>query len=419
MNKKVGGRHIFHIAISLLIAVGIWFYVDSVEGIKCTTVISDVPIQYVNEDTTLADRGLMRLSDSPETVTLKLEGTRKWIARLDPAKIRFQVDLKDITSTGTQNVSYRITYPNPSSEFAANILVKSITPSPLTVDIGELYRKDVEIRCDIQGTVADGYIAGNLKFEPGKLEIRGLQAAIDSVSYAKVTLQLDNAQQTVSEALDYTLYDANDQPVDPANIHSTTDQIQVTMPVNVVKELPLTLNFIEAPGASLSNVDYTITPKTITVSGDAAKLRDVESIILDDFSLEALGGATTYNYVIPIPDGCENLSGISRATMQIAFRDMASVTLSTNRFTCVNEPNDKNVEILTDELSVTLRGKSGDVNAVLPENVTAQADLSGVSSASGSYTVTAQVLVETDGDVGVVGTYQIKVRISDLTEPAE
>jgi YbbR domain-containing protein len=415
MSKRPGGSKIFHIVVSLLIAVALWAYVDSIEDITVNKTISDIPIQFIGADTTLADRGLMLLSDSPDSVTLRLQGTRWWIARLDPEQIRVQVDLSAITSTGTQNVSYRVIYPSP--EFSGNITVKSITPSPLTVDIGELSRKDVEIRCDIQGKVADGYIAGEPKFDPEKLELRGQQADIDPVSYAKVTLVVDNAQETVTQSLRYTLYDENDQVVDNAAIRAASDQIQVTLPVNVVKELPLTVNFIEAPGASLSNVNYVITPKTVTISGDAAKLKNVTAIVLDDFSLESLTGTTAYNYVIPVPDGCENLSGVSRATMQISFKDMVSATLTAVHFTYENPPQGKTVEILTTELPVTLRGTSADVNAVTPENVTVAADLSGVSSASGSYTVPADIRVESPGDVGVVGTYQIRITISENTTP--
>jgi YbbR-like protein. len=417
-NKKMSGRKILHILISVLIAVGIWAYVDGKEGISVTIPVNDIPIEFIGEDTTLADRGLMLLEDSTKSISLKLEGTRDVIAHLNPGKIRVQVDLSSITSTGEQNVSYKLIYPSsPKNEFAKSITVVSVTPSPLTVDIGELYSKDVEIRCDISGAVAEGYIAGKVQFLPEQLEIRGQQADIDSVSYAKVVLKIDNATETVTKMLDYTLYDANDQAVDSTNIHATADQVKVTLPVNVVKELPLTLNFSEAPGSTLSNVDYKISPASVTVSGDASVLKDVTSIVLDDFDLADLGtGTTTYKYSIKVPEGCENLSGVTKATLQIAFKDMASASLTATKFECTNAPDGKTVTVLTSELPITLRGKKADVAAVTPEEVTVVADLKDVSSASGSYTVPATVKISTDGDVGAVGTYQVQVKISDGAE---
>ncbi|MCI2057159.1 MAG: CdaR family protein, partial [Oscillibacter sp.] len=376
-----------------------------------TKQFANIPIEFVGENTTLADRGLMLLDSSEEAVTLKLEGSRRMIAQLDPEKIRVQVDLSDVTETGKQNISTKIIYPD--SKFSKNLTLISNSSYTVTVNIGELYSRDVEIRCDIQGAVADGYIAGEIQFQPGTLEIRGVETDVDTVSYAKVTLPIDNATETVTQMLDYKLYDTNNQEIDSNNIHPTIDQIQVTLPVNVVKELPLTLNFLEADGASLTNVDYTISPASITVSGDAAKLKGVESVMLDDFDLSELNGSATYNYAITVPDGCENLSGVTRATLKISFKDMTSATIEATQFETENVPEGKSVTVLTSELDVTIRGTSVDVAAVTADYLTVVADLKDVSSASGSYTVPATIRIDSGGDVGVVGTYQVKVNISD------
>ncbi len=418
MNEKKTYRYkdVLYFIVSLLIAAGIWIYVDSVEGYKTTVSISDVPIEFTREDT-LADRGLMLLEDSDTTVNLQLEGVRSTLMKLDPDKIRVQVDLSGITNTGSQRLTYSIIYPY-GGNFSGLTNKGSFS---VTVDVGELFRKNVEIRYDISGNVADGYIAGELQFQPATLEIRGQQADIDRVSYARVEVNIDNATSTVTQTLDYKLYDENDQVVEDANIHSTVDQIQVTLPVNVIKELPLALNFIESPGSSLSNADYTITPEKITVSGDAELLKDIDQIVLDDFDLSELNSSATYYYNIPIPDGCENLSGTSRATLKISYKDMTSRTLEATHFQCENVPSGKVVSVLTSELSVTLRGKSADVAAVQPEDLVILADLKDVSSASGSYTVPAEVQIRSDGDVGVVGTYQIKITLSEEehSQPAE
>ena len=411
MRNKTGRKiNIPYLIISVLIAIGIWVYVDNTQGYRVTVSINQIPIDYLGKDTTLADRGLMLLDDSDTTVSLKLEGSRKVLMKLDPEKIRVQADLSDVTATGVQNISYKIIYP--SSEFSNSLSVK-VSSYTVQVDIGELYSKDVEIRCDIQGTVAEGYIAGKVQFVPETLEVRGEEALVDTISYAKVTLQIDNATETVTKSLDYQLYDANDQAVDATGLRATADQIQVTLPVNLVKELPLKVNFIESAGSSLSNVDYTLTPASITVAGAASVLKGMDSLVLDDFSLADLNGAMTYNYVIPIPDGCENLSGISRATLKISFKDLASTSLTANKFECENVPVGKTVSVLTSELTVKLRGTSADIAAVQAGNLVVVADLEDVAAASGSYTVPATIRIDAPGDVGAVGTYQIQITISD------
>lgn len=421
-NKpKWSKRKVLHIVLSILIACAIWLFVDSAEnseGSEKTKTIYDIPIEYIGDDTTLADRGLMLLPGSDDFITLEIKARRRVIAKLDPSKIRIQADLSDVTSTGAHSISYRVVYPNVSGTtsgfFSQNIIVVSASSYTAKVNIGELYRREVEIHCALQGNVADGYIAGELKFLPEKLEIRGPQEIVDQIAYAKVILAVNDATKTVSKLLDYQLFDSKDQLIEETDeLHATADQIQVTLPVNVEKELPLKMNFIEAPGARIKNLEYTISPASITVSGEAELLRDVDSIVLDDFNLDTFSSPTTFNYAISVPDGCENLSGSTRATLTIRYKDLTTNTIRATKFTCENELEGKNVTVLTTELPVILRGTEADISAVAPDDVTVVADLSAVSAASGSYTVPATVQINTSGDVGVKGTYQVRVTISE------
>ena len=411
-NMQNNGRksRALYILLSIVISIAFWIYVDNRNGYEKSISVNDIPIDFVGENTTLADRGLMLLGDSDQTVSLKLEATRKVIARLDTTKIRIQANLSSVTATGWQKVNYQILYPNTVS--SSSITVTYASAYTVAVDIGELYSREVPIHCEVQGKVADGYIAGELSCQPQTLELRGDEDLVDQVSYAKVILKIDNAESTVTQMLDYQLYDANDQLIANDDIHATSSQIKVTLPVNVVKELPLTVKFIESPGSSLSNVTYTIQPSTVTVSGDASVLKDVNSIVLDEFDLSELESSATYNYVIKVPKGCENLSGVTRATMKIGFKNMTTAMLPATQFQCENIPDGKQVEILTTELNVTLRGPATDVGKVTPEDLLVTADLTDISSASGSYTVPAKVTVKTDGDIGTVGDYQIKITIS-------
>lgn len=414
-NSRWNRRKILHIVLSILIACAVWMYVDSAdnpEGSEKTKILSDIPIEYVREDT-LADRGLMLLPESEQTITLEIRARRRVLARLDPSKIRIQADLSDITSTGEHSVSYTIYYPNGITRNSITILNASSYMA--RAEIGELYSRDVDVRCALVGTVADGYIAGEVQLQPETLEIRGVQEEVDRVAYAKVTLSVDNASETVSQALDYQLYDADDQLIeDRKNLHATVEQVQVTLPVNVEKELPLLVNFVESAGVRKANLEYTITPSSITVSGAAEILKNVDAITLDTLELADLTGAATYRYPITLPEGCENLSGVTRATMTIRFKDMTSASVNAVNFACENVPDGKTVNVLTTELPVSLRGTAADVESVTPENVVVVADLTDVNDASGSYTVPARVEIS-GADVGVLGEYQVRVTITEDT----
>ena len=411
--KKIKENRAVLIGLSILAAVVIWLMVDS--GTKVTKTFEHVQVEYVGEETTLASRGLMLIqSDESQEVTLEVQGGRFDVAKIDPSEVKVVVDLSSVTSVGTQSLNYRVVYTS-NNKLASRLTTKSSSPSSISITVGELYRKDVEIRCDMSGSsVAEGYIAGEVELEPTTLEIWGRQADVMQVSYAKVSLSVKDASSTVVQLLEYELYDHNDQVIDNPNIHAARDTIQVTLPVDVVKDLPLEVNLEESPGYSASNVECRVEPSTIKVSGDAAILGSVDSIVLGNVDLISLSSTTnTLRFSIELPEGCENLSGGTEAVVTIRFKDLDSRTIQVTHLSYENAPEGKDVTILSSDLTVTLRGTSADLAAVSPSDVKVVADLSSVEDASGNYTVPAIVTVEGNGDVGVVGSYQLKINLSD------
>ena len=160
----------------------------------------------------------------------------------------------------------------------------------------------MDVHYEIIGNVAEGYYAGEVQLSQETIEIRGQKEALQDVSYAKVSLDIGtDAVSSVSDTLSYQFFDRKGKLLDSENIHSDVESIDVTLPVNVTKDLELTMNFQEAPGAKLDNVNVYINPRKITVTGDADKLRNINKLVLADFDLLTLNSDTIYNYVIPIP----------------------------------------------------------------------------------------------------------------------
>ena len=403
-------QKVFYMALCVLAAIVVWIFVDNygTNGgpVTHTKWFRDVPITYTGE-TVLTDRGLMLLEENTvATVDLEMEGTMWDLALLDKDYIKVTADLSNVSRTGVQTVT-SVIYSYTEDYFRQRISVNDRNPSTITINVAELYHKTVDVRCEITGNVAEGYSAGELQVSPTEI---------------KVTLDLgEDATSTVTGELPIQFYDANDQLLENTSLQTTEETIQVTLPVYVTRELQLTMNFVESAGARMNNVDWEIVPNTIQVSGPAEVLNSMDSIVLDDFNLAELGSTTNYSYAIPIPEGCENLSGVTRATLRISFKDMQRTTVTATNFILENAPEDRTVDLLTEQLAVSIFGTSGDVAAITSDNILVTVDLADFGSAVGTYTVPAEVTV-VGHDVGVSGgTYQVRVTISEQTpdQPAE
>lgn len=424
-NEKIGRRRVVYVLLSILVAAGIWLYADLTSGPNGTPQTQtreflEIPIEYLYEST-LTDRGLMLVDeDTDRTIDLELKGTRWLISSLDRSHIRVTASLYDVTSAGVQRVNYVVSFTD--SRFGNNAIQRENASFGMaTVNISELYSRTIDVSCELVGGVADTYSAGQVELSHTEVEVRGLQEDINPISYAKVTLDIgDSAVETVTQNLELQFYDQNGQILDKANIHSSVESVTATLPVFVTKELRLVVNFIDAPGCRARNTEYFIEPATIAVSGDATELKNVETLVLGTYKLTELGTTasesyTTTNYLIIPPDGCTNVSGVTRAALRIRFEDMTSSTISTENISWLNLPEGKQVEALTGSLAVKVFGTEADVSALTGEDIVVTVDLDDYSAASGTYTIPAEVTVD-KGDIGINGLYQIQATIRESTE---
>lgn len=407
------GRKAIYITISILLALALWFYVNDDADVEFS--IEGVPVEFLNAESSLANKGLMLISGDDATVDLVVSMPRNYAYHFDLDRVRVIADLNSINTTGTQTLSWSPVYPQGIN--TSKITLRSPSVRNVTVRVGELFRRDdVEIRCKLEGNVADGYVAGSVRLLPEYLEIWGQQSDVMKVNYAQVTLNIANARSTIVELVEFQLFDYNDEPINNPAIHSASDTVQVTMPVISATDIPLVVSFVEEPGVRIDSFDYSLDVSSVTLSGDAAQIAQMGEIVLGEVVLSEITETQTITYDIPIPEGISNLSGITQSTLTISNRDLATRSMTISRFDYENfSAADRSVEVVTSSLPVTLRGAQETLDSLPADQMVAVADLSGVANASGTYTVPAHIRVEgaeEQPDIGTVELYQLTVRIA-------
>lgn len=417
MNKNPKLWNILYLILAIVVAAGVWFYVDENSDRTVSVTVTDIPIEYTNQ-ASLTDNGLMLVegddSGTDATIDITFKGKRRHVVRLDRSKIRVTADLSSVTAAGVQSVNITTSYTDRKFN-QSNTTIDKQSIYLATVNICELSHKEVELRCELTGNVAEGYSAGKVQLSQTSIAVRGQEEEIAKVSYAKVIFDIGkNTKETVTADLDYQFYDEDGQVLNLSGIHAEAGQIQATLPVYVTKELKLTVDFKEAPGAQLADMIWAIKPESVVVSGDASVLNDMDSIVLDSFDLLSVTTeSTSHSYAILVPDGCENLSGVTRATLEIGYPDKTVADVTTHNIRVENASASRNVELLTQELSVRIFGTAAEMEGITGEDVAVVADLSDYAVASGTYMIPAQVRVGDGKTIGVSGTYQIQVRIPE------
>ena len=409
MSEKA--NKVLYIALSLLIAIVFWLYVDDVQGSKISETYYRIPIEFIGAEDTLPNRGLMLTEGEDITIDLKLSGPRILISGLDKSDIRIQVDLTNISAVGTYTLNYEILFPDNVDR--SRISREYASRSMVTVKIEELYTKTVPVEVSVSGEVADGYIymAERLVLDPANLVVSGREKDVEKVATARIKLDLTGATSSISRKFDYELLDAEGNVIEAEGIRLSDNQIQVDAPVYLVKTLNLTVKFKESPGSNLEDVDWKLEQNTVEVAGEAASLENKEDILLGEIDLSSLLSDTEMVLDISLPAGTVNLSGYTTTTLTITFSDnLATKALSVSNISAVGLSEGQSFDRLTSSVEVMLRGPADEVEQVTAEDVRVVVDLEEYTS-NGTYSVPAMVFVDGYDNVGAIGSCSVACKI--------
>src|SRR5699024_5795262 len=108
--------------------------------------------------------------------------------------------------------------------------------------------------------------------------------------------------------------------IENSTFRTSVETVEVNVPILMIKELPLVVDFIESPGSTLDDVTVTIDPQTITVSGDSRSIGRLDNVTLTEINLSNLAGDTSFTVPIPVPSGSTSVSGETEATITIQFK---------------------------------------------------------------------------------------------------
>lgn len=407
--KQFDSRRAMNITLSILAALLIWVYAGNVDDSEITVRANDVPVVYVGEDGALANRGLMLVSGSVDTVDLKLKAKRNVLYQLDTRDVKVVVDLSNITTVGTYTLTYSPEYP--SNVQKSRVSVDSASVYSVSVTIGELYKKTVDLKCELSGSVPSGYLAQEPTLGTTTLDIHGQQADVIRVSYAKVHYDLDGVKASVNEMVDFTFYDSADRPIEDAKIYANHDQVSLSIPVYLIKTVALTAGVKEVAGLRAEDVVITVQPAQLDIAGESYLVQELTELAVTEIDLADIGGGVSKTIRLQLPDGIISVDGVREVTVSITVASgVASREFAVTTFSTENVPEGMSAAVLSESLRVQLRGRTAALDSMVPDKLVVKADLSGLSAA-GTYSVPAMVSYEGDEDLGVLGSYELEVQL--------
>lgn len=409
-------------ALSIFIAMALWLYVITTVSPGSKETYYNIPVVLANESV-LTERGLMITSQSATTATLVLSGNRTDLSKVDQSNITLKADLSAIYEPGNQiPITYTTSFPGNVASNA--FVIESKTPGRIYLNVERRVSKAIPVEVKWIGSVPDGFIADreNKLLEHPTVQITGPQSVTDQIEKAVVEVDLTDQRESISRDCTYTLCNVEGEPVDAGLITTNVEQIHLEVKIQRVKDVLLTYHLVEGGGAKAENAEIILSMDKIRVSGSEAALELMgDQLVVGTINLAEIDQNTTKTFTIPLEEGITNLTGVTEVTAEIRLTGLRTKDFLVRQINVVNVPEGLEVELITQELTIKVRGPSAQITSLKSDDVMVVVDFTGAEVGTATFPVRA---VFTDGfrDVGIFKSESVSASVlpqGTMTSPSE
>lgn len=420
-------------ALSVVVAFGLWLFVITVVSPESEKTYFDIPVVLQNKDA-LTQRGLMVVSDTPK-VTLALKSNREILNDLNENNINVIVNLTEVETAGTHDLSYTISYPGNISP--SSVSVQSSSTEMITLKVENRVAKKVPIvlSAEQDAKLPQDYYTDLSKAEfttrhdnqpvaITDVEISGPETVISQITQAVIDVELDGKTESIENKTEvYTLCDEEGKAVNAEKVTTNVDVVQLTLRILKEKTINIEAQIIPGKGAEENNAKVTLGQQSIVIRGEKDRVEALPATVLIPVDLAEHLESGTFEVDL-------NELGVDLSGMEIhTGRAQVEVTLeysgvATGQFTipveAVNLPSGAQIASKAEEITVTIRGPVENIRWIGASDLLAQVDCTNVTEGRNELiaTVTCEKypkVAVTNGDHKVM--LDIKINATAITAP--
>lgn len=396
MDKKRRKDFIIKIC-CLIVAFGLWLYISNIENPIKTTVIRNVQVNIVNKDV-LSQYDLVQLPKQSYTVNVTVKGATSEIYAIKPSSFKLEADISNYAlKKGTMKIPVEVK-SSPGN-------VSIINPESLWVkmELDNFSQKKVPVKLNIKGEAKAGFKTAEPLVTPDTVTVSGAEQYVNYVNAASIDIDLTNEEKNIDETFKVIPVDISGSKVDYVSVEPY--QVKVQIPLDKTKYVPIEASIKPSKDKFFTSVS--IIPESISISGDAYKLKKVEKIFTEDIDLNSFNSGDTVEVPLKIPEGIKT-SYSGKVKVKITYNTVIQKNIALDVKT-------KNLKegleaVLNDkEISVVISGTDDKIKALKNTDLSCYVDLN--SLGEGTYNVPVKVVLPDDINEVSYSPQTIKVTI--------
>ena len=377
--------------LALALAFIIWCYVTAGTNPIRGKDVQNVVLSLTNTAELTAKNLIIddALSEIPESVDVKIEANVESHKHINANSIRATVNLAEVNSIGdvTLNIS--------ATSTQSGVVVKSISPSRVTLRVDELTEREIPVTAQLTGEEQPGYYVSTPKLSENKVILRGAKNRIKDIVKAVCEIPIDNLTQNERASYMLTLYDAENNIVGSDNIVGGAPSVIADLTVLPSKMVGIRPDDVIAavtnikPGYEINSV--VTEPSTIEIAAEQSVLDEIDVLRVQPINAEEADKTIMVEAALQIPEGIEHISRSSVEVLLQIGEIRAEKVFKNQKIELKNLDESLKAEILNVKYAdVTVIGGKSAVDAIGTGDVYLYADMAAVT-APGTYTYKIQI----------------------------
>ena len=402
---------------SLVLAILIWIVVIVVVDPDTSKDIS-VPVDFAYNSTAYESLGLDIVEKPTQNITVHITGDGSVLGGLTANDLLVYPDYSVVKDAG----EYQLTLQIKKTDATKRFTITSPVEQTITVRFDKVVTQKFTVTVNVTGVQpADGYYMDIASAAPGEVTLSGPEDEMSRVDKVVANVELNEVRsESAIVTAKLTYLDANGDPLLDSYITADAEQVEVTIPILKVRELPLQLDFANVPsGYDPAVLGAQMSENTVRVAGPAATVDSLKSISVEPVDLTTFRLGERQTRKLTLPDGVRSIDGLTEVTVSFDTTGYAVKTIAVSQLRVINEPKGVTVTFSQDKLyNVTLVGERSELDALAATGVVAQVDASAVSITRGQQNISAQIIVPSTKTVFATGSYTVLCNINSDSAPA-
>jgi YbbR domain-containing protein len=387
--------------ISGLIAVILWLYVVDIQNPETETTLKDIPVNIIGTEA-IAESGLFILSDSNQTVSLKVKGRRKTLAGLSEQSFKAVADLRGLSRTGEHSVPIQV---EPSIE-GVTILEKK--PYYATVKLDKMMEIQKTINVITKGEVKEPYVALDPQITPNVVTLRGPSSIISTIGSLRVSVDISGQNKDIVTKQKYEIYNKNEEKINSSYITKDVETVQIVYPILKSKQVPVVPQLAGSVAENYVIAKTEVFPSTVKIAGKSEVIDSISQIFTEPVTINRIEKDVEVDVPIHVTEGLKLVEPVNTVKIKIDVERQILRTLTVQNIRVDNVPENLSYKLITKQLEVTLKGIESNINTLRSNDIYAAIDIKNLGEGQHEVPVDIKVF----SDVQVVGSHVVTVKLS-------